>query len=249
MQFVTDRVWISDFVLGTPVRYHVGMDGLGLFMVLLTAVGIAASVGAGIRAGRDRPRAYYGLVLLLEAALVLLFTAQDLVLFYVGWEVMMIPLFILMAVWGGEGRRAATIRFVDLHHGRVAADAGRDRRHRHPLPHLRGVRRSHSGADLDLLLLRRRVLHQGAAVPAARLAARGLPGVDAGGHRPALGRDLQGRRLRPAAVLPADVPGVRPRLALAVPRPGAGGPAVRRRCWRSASPMPAAWWPTPHWAR
>ena len=112
MQFVTDRVWISDFVLGTPVRYHVGMDGLGLFMMLLTAVGIAASVGAGIRAGRDRPRAYYGLVLLLEAALVLLFTAQDLVLFYVGWEVMMIPLFILMAVWGGEGRRAATIRFV-----------------------------------------------------------------------------------------------------------------------------------------
>jgi NADH-quinone oxidoreductase subunit M len=112
MQFVTDRVWISDFVFGTSVRYHVGMDGLGLFMMLLTSVGIAASVGAGIRAGRERPRAYYGLVLLLEAALVLLFTAQDLVLFYVGWEVMMIPLFVMMAVWGGDGRKAATIRFV-----------------------------------------------------------------------------------------------------------------------------------------
>ena len=39
MQFVTDKVWISDFVLGTSVRYHVGMDGLGLFMMLLTSVG------------------------------------------------------------------------------------------------------------------------------------------------------------------------------------------------------------------
>ena len=51
-------------------------------------------------------------MLLLEAALVLLFTAQDLVLFYVGWEVMMIPLFIMMYVWGGDGRKAATLRFV-----------------------------------------------------------------------------------------------------------------------------------------
>ena len=53
--------WFTEFGLS----YHVGMDGLGLFMMLLTSVGIAASVGAGIRAGRDRPRAYYGLVLLL----------------------------------------------------------------------------------------------------------------------------------------------------------------------------------------
>ncbi len=112
MQFVTDKVWISDFVLGTSVHFNVGMDGLGLFMMLLTSVGIAASVGAGIRAGREKPRAYYGLILLLEAALVLLFTAQDLVLFYVGWEVMMIPLFIMIYVWGGEGRKAATIKFV-----------------------------------------------------------------------------------------------------------------------------------------
>jgi NADH-quinone oxidoreductase subunit M len=111
-QFVTNRVWIQDFGLGTPVRYHVGMDGLSLFMVLLSSVGIAAAAGSAMRAGRDRPRAYFGLLLLLEAALVLLFTAQDLVLFYVGWEVMLIPLFVLMAVWGGEGRRVATVRFV-----------------------------------------------------------------------------------------------------------------------------------------
>ncbi len=112
LQFVTDKVWISDFVGTASVHYHVGMDGLSLFMVLLTNVGIAAAVGAGLRAGRDKPAAFYGLMMLLEAALVLLFTAQDLVLFYVGWEVMLIPLFVMMAVWGGEGRRGATIRFV-----------------------------------------------------------------------------------------------------------------------------------------
>ena len=112
LQYVQNTGWISDFGAGASVRYHVGMDGLSLFMVLLTAVGIAAAIGSGIRAGRERPRAYFGLLLLLEAALLLLFTAQDLVLFYVGWEIMMIPLYILMGVWGGEGRRAATLQFV-----------------------------------------------------------------------------------------------------------------------------------------
>jgi NADH-quinone oxidoreductase subunit M len=112
LQYVQNTGWISDFGAGASVRYHVGMDGLSLFMVLLTAVGIAAAIGAAIRAGRERPRAYFGLLLLLESALFLLFTAQDLVLFYVGWEIMMIPLYILMGVWGGERRRAATIQFV-----------------------------------------------------------------------------------------------------------------------------------------
>ncbi len=112
MQYVQNTTWISHFGAGAPVRYHVGMDGLSLFMMLLSAVGIAAAIGAAIVAGRERPRMYFGLLLLLESALVLLFTAQDLVLFYVGWEVMMIPLYVLMGVWGGDGRRKATFQFV-----------------------------------------------------------------------------------------------------------------------------------------
>src|SRR6476659_9996916 len=64
-----------------------------------------------MRAQRQRPRAYLSLLLLLECALVLLFTAQNLALFYVGWEAMMIPLYVLMAAWGGEGRRRATLTF------------------------------------------------------------------------------------------------------------------------------------------
>src|SRR6185312_2173010 len=112
IQYVQNTRWISDFGAGVPIRYHVGMSGLSLFMVLLSAVGIAAAIGAAMIAGRDRSRAYLALLLLLESALVLLFTAQELVLFYVGWEAMMIPLYVLMGQWGGEGRRRATFQFV-----------------------------------------------------------------------------------------------------------------------------------------
>jgi NADH-quinone oxidoreductase subunit M len=112
IQYVQDTKWISDFGGVAPIRYHVGMDGLSLFMMLLVAVGIAAAIGAAMLSARERPRAYLALLLMLEAALVLLFTAQNLVVFYVGWEVMMIPLYVLMGVWGGPGRRRATIQFV-----------------------------------------------------------------------------------------------------------------------------------------
>jgi NADH-quinone oxidoreductase subunit M len=111
VQFVTDRIWITDFLGIADVRFHVGMTGLSLFMVLLVSVGIAAAAAAASWTGRARPRAYFALLLALEAALVLLFTARDLVLFYTGWEAMMIPLYVLIFVWGGDLRRRATLTF------------------------------------------------------------------------------------------------------------------------------------------
>jgi NADH-quinone oxidoreductase subunit M len=111
-QYTTDRTWISNLVGGADVRFHVTMDGLSLFMVALTSVGIASAVWTAIRARRDRIRVYLALLLLLEASLVTLFTARDLVLFYAGWEIMMIALFVLMGIWGGANRRAATLQFI-----------------------------------------------------------------------------------------------------------------------------------------
>jgi NADH-quinone oxidoreductase subunit M len=111
-QFVTDQLWINNFVGDADVRFHVAMDGLSLFMAALTAVGVLSAMWAAVHAHRDRPRAYLGLLLLLQAALMLLFTARDLVLFYVGWEIMMIALFVLMGVWGSSRRRFATLQFV-----------------------------------------------------------------------------------------------------------------------------------------
>jgi NADH-quinone oxidoreductase subunit M len=111
VQFATDRLWFNDLVSNADVRFHVGMTGLSLFMVLLTALGIASAAAAAVWARRDRTRTYFALLLVLEAALVLLFTARDLVLFYVGWEVMMLPLYVLIGVWGGSERRRATFTF------------------------------------------------------------------------------------------------------------------------------------------
>jgi NADH-quinone oxidoreductase subunit M len=103
-----DTVWLGD--LG--VSYKVGLYDWSLWLVGLTAIVSAAAVGYGLWAGRPRARAYFGLLLFLAAATVGVFTAQDLLLFYLFFEAMMIPLYVLVGVWGGQGRVAATLKFV-----------------------------------------------------------------------------------------------------------------------------------------
>jgi NADH-quinone oxidoreductase subunit M len=100
--------WFSDL----NVSYHVGFYGFSLWLAGMTVVVMAAAIGYAFWAGRDRPRAYYGLMLLLTGAVVGVFAAQDLLLFYVFWEAMLIPLYVLVGVWGGAGRLRATIMFV-----------------------------------------------------------------------------------------------------------------------------------------
>ena len=101
--------WLKD--LG--VSYSVGFyQGFSVWLVGLTTVVMAASIAYGAWMGRDRPRAYYGLMLFLTGAIVGVFTAQDLLLFYVFWEAMLIPLYVLIGAWGGPGRLNATIKFV-----------------------------------------------------------------------------------------------------------------------------------------
>src|SRR6185436_16666644 len=109
LQEASKLTWSKD--LG--FSYHVGMfEGFSLWLVGLTTIVLAAAIAYGLRAGRDRPRAYFGLMLFLTGAIVGVFTAQDLLLFYVFWEAMLIPLYILVGVWGGPGRLRATITFV-----------------------------------------------------------------------------------------------------------------------------------------
>ena len=100
--------WFGD--LG--VSYHVGVYGFSLWLVGLTVVGMAACTCYGFWVGRDRPRAYFGLMLLLTGATVGVFESQDLLLFYAFFEAMLIPLYILIGVWGGARRLEATIKFV-----------------------------------------------------------------------------------------------------------------------------------------
>src|ERR687890_2753033 len=78
----------------------------------MTVICLAAATIYGWWVGRDRGRAYFALMLLLTGAIVGVFTAQDLLLFYAFFEAMLIPLYVLIGVWGGAGRLAATLKFV-----------------------------------------------------------------------------------------------------------------------------------------
>jgi NADH-quinone oxidoreductase subunit M len=108
LQHDTETVWFSD--LG--VAYKVGLFDFSLWLVGLTAVVTAAGVGYGFWSGRPRSSVYLSLLLFLEGATIGVFTAQDLLLFYVFWEAMLIPLYVLIGVWGGAGRLGATFKFV-----------------------------------------------------------------------------------------------------------------------------------------
>jgi NADH-quinone oxidoreductase subunit M len=108
LQAAQRQSWFSDL----HVSYHVGLYGFSLWLVGLTAVVLAASIGYAVWSGRERPRAYFGLMLFLLGAIVGVFVAQDLLLFYVFWEAMLIPLYVLVGVWGGPGRIGATLKFV-----------------------------------------------------------------------------------------------------------------------------------------
>lgn len=89
--------------------YHVGADGFGL--ALLALAGVLFACGA-VASGTTRRRGYFALWCALQAAVSGVFVAQDLLLFFVFWEAMLLPLALLLWQWGGEDRRAATLRFL-----------------------------------------------------------------------------------------------------------------------------------------
>jgi NADH-quinone oxidoreductase subunit M len=108
LQFDQQRAWFGD--LG--VSYHVGLLDFSLWLVGMAVVVMAAAIAYAFWTGRERPRAYFGLMLFLTGAVVGVFASQDLLLFYVFFEAMLIPLYVLVGVWGGAGRLSATLKFV-----------------------------------------------------------------------------------------------------------------------------------------
>ena len=115
MQFVCDAPWIQVPLFGTgapwSIRYTVGVDGISLFMVLLTTLLVPLSVLGSYSSITTRERAYYALLLVLTSGMIGVFVALDLFLFYVMWEVMLIPMYFIIGVWGGENRLYAAIKF------------------------------------------------------------------------------------------------------------------------------------------
>jgi NADH-quinone oxidoreductase subunit M len=108
LQQATETPWFED--LG--VAYKVGLYDFSLWLVGLTAFVTVAAIAYGTWAGRARPRAYFGLLLFLAGATTGVFVAQDLLVFYVFFEAMLIPLYVLIGVWGGARRSAATLKFI-----------------------------------------------------------------------------------------------------------------------------------------
>jgi NADH-quinone oxidoreductase subunit M len=108
LQFTDRHTWFKDL----NVSYHVGVYGFSVWLIGLTVVVMAAAIGYAFWAGRERARAYMGLMLFLTGAIVGVFSAQDLLLFYAFFEAMLIPLYVLVGVWGGPGRMGATLKFV-----------------------------------------------------------------------------------------------------------------------------------------
>src|SRR5436190_15396370 len=108
LQFDQQASWFSDL----NVSYHVGQYAFSVWLVGLTVVVQAACITYAWWVGRERARAYFGLMLFLTGAVVGVFTAQDLLVFYAFFEAMLIPLYVLIGVWGGAGRLAATLKFV-----------------------------------------------------------------------------------------------------------------------------------------
>ena len=146
-------------------------------------------------------------MLFLTGATVGVFVAQDLLLFYAFFEAMLIPLYVLIGVWGGAGRLGATIKLADLHDGGLAADARRADRVRPARRHVRPRRRARSSASRWIFL----GFMFAFAIKAPLFPFHGwLP--DAYREAPpevtadALGRDREGGHLRDAADRDREVP-------------------------------------------
>ncbi len=106
-QFETNVPWMPSLGIG----YHVGLDGVALLLVLLTTVLTPIVILSAWKAVTDRVKEFFIAILVLETAMIGTFAALDLVLFYVFWEAMLVPMYLLIGIWGSKNRLYATIKF------------------------------------------------------------------------------------------------------------------------------------------
>src|SRR5262249_5220183 len=111
LQMVQKVDWLPSY----GISYYVGVDGLSLLLIILTTfimpLAILSSFRAHIFEERGRIKLYYLFMLLLEWAMIGVFVAQDLVIFYVFWEATLIPMYFLIGIWGAEQRVYAAVKF------------------------------------------------------------------------------------------------------------------------------------------
>ncbi|MEE8369107.1 MAG: NADH-quinone oxidoreductase subunit M [Thermoanaerobaculia bacterium] len=108
LQFVESREWIPSW----NITYGMGVDGISLLFIFLAAALTVLCVSASWTAIRTREREFYAALLVAETAMIGLFAASNLFLFFIFWELIVVPLFLLIGVWGGSGREYAAIKFL-----------------------------------------------------------------------------------------------------------------------------------------
>ncbi len=108
LQFATRLPWIRAWGVG----YHIGLDGLNVLLVALTAFLGPLVVAGAVPAVRRDVKLFHAMLLFIQFAMLGTLIAQDLFLFYVFWEAMLIPMFLIIGIWGGERRIYATLKFV-----------------------------------------------------------------------------------------------------------------------------------------
>jgi NADH-quinone oxidoreductase subunit M len=107
LQYAFTTPWIQSIGL----QFSVGMDGIGMVLVLLTNLLIPFIVLSSFRNEYDKPWTFYGLILIMQMALVGVFTSFDGLLFYLFWEVALIPIYFICLIWGGQDRGRITFKF------------------------------------------------------------------------------------------------------------------------------------------
>jgi len=109
LQYVVDEKWIS--VINS--RYIMGVDGMSLPLIALTLLVVPLCIVYSLNHFPEphNPKAFLSLLLILETGMVGTFVAQDLILFFVFFEIVLLPMFFMIAVWGGEDRRYASLKF------------------------------------------------------------------------------------------------------------------------------------------
>ncbi|HEY5825310.1 MAG TPA: NADH-quinone oxidoreductase subunit M [Cyclobacteriaceae bacterium] len=106
-QFAFDIPWVNS--LG--IHFSVGVDGISLLLVLLTTVLVPFIILSSVESRFEKSSTFYGLILMMQMALVGVFTANDGFLFYVFWELALIPIYFICLIWGDENRARTTLKF------------------------------------------------------------------------------------------------------------------------------------------
>jgi NADH-quinone oxidoreductase subunit M len=107
VQFAVNVLWVKS--LG--MNFSVGADGISLLLILLTTTLVPLIVLSSYHVEQNNKKNYYGLIFIMQSALVGVFAAQDGLLFYLFWEMALIPIYFICLIWGGEGRGIITLKF------------------------------------------------------------------------------------------------------------------------------------------